>query len=283
MPLVSVKKILTDAWKNGYGVAAINVYNYETIRWAVKAAEEEKMPLIVQFYPGYHNFFPMEVASAVAKLLIKDTTVPIGLHQDHSNTFELAISGIRYGFPSIMIDKSLFDFEENASVTAEVVKCAHAMGVEVEGELGHVGSADNIDDFKNPNNFTSVEEAVAFVERTHVDSLAVSVGNGHGAYVATPQLDFERIKQLRAALDIPLVMHGCSDIPTDQLQKTVELGFSKYNIATEYDRAFYQVLSKHMKEDGKNAHSPNLEAMEEEMIAFVRSKMQILNPNHVTL
>ncbi len=281
MALQSVKKLLTDAYKNGYGVAAINVFNYESIKWAVQAAEREQMPILIQFYPGYLKFISFEQVSQIAKTLIRDTTVPIGLHQDHSATYELALQGMKGGFPSVMIDKSTSPFEENVAVTAEVVKAAHAMGIEVEGELGHVGSANNLDDFKNPNHFTAVEDAVNFVEQTNVDSLAVAVGNAHGPYIATPELDFKRISELRAALDIPIVLHGCSDIPTDQLQKSVELGISKYNIATEWDRHFYNTLKKQMETGGRNAHYPNLLAIEEQMIEFVQSKIKILNPNNV--
>lgn len=282
--LANVRALLEDGWKRGYGVAAINVYNYETIAWAVKAAQREQTPILIQFYPGYVPFIPMKVAADIAKDCIASVDVPIGLHLDHSATYELAVAGLGAGFPSVMIDKSTDTYEVNARETAAVVRAAHAMGALVETELGHVGSAANLDDFTNPNHFTDVKEAVRFIEETGADSLAVSVGNGHGAYVKTPELDFARIKELRAALNVPLVMHGCSDIPAVQLQKSVELGVSKYNIATEYDRKFRQALTA-LGESGKayTAHSPCLRDIEEEMIAFVQEKIRILNPNHVKL
>jgi len=282
--LANVRALLEDGWKRGYGVAAINVYNYETVAWAVKAAQREQTPILIQFYPGYVPFIPMKAAADIAKDCIETVDVPIGLHLDHSATYELAVAGLGAGFPSVMIDRSTDTYEVNARETAAVVRAAHAMGALVETELGHVGSAANLDDFTNPNHFTDVREAVRFIQETGADSLAVSVGNGHGAYVKTPELDFARIKELRAALDIPLVMHGCSDIPAVQLQKSVELGVSKYNIATEYDRKFRQALEA-LKDSGKTytAHSPCLRDIEEEMIAFVQEKIRILNPNHVKL
>lgn len=281
--LENVRTLLTDGWKHGYGLPAINVFNYESIAWAVKAAEREQCPILIQFYPGYVPFIPMKVVADIAKDCIESVSVPIGLHLDHSSSYELAVSGLGAGFPSVMIDKSTSSFEENARETAAVVRAAHVMGALVETELGHVGSAANLDDFTNPNHFTGVEEAVRFIAETNADALAVSVGNGHGAYVRTPELDFDRIEKLRAALDIPLVLHGCSDIPTDQLQKAVELGISKFNIATEYDRAFYQVLHRLTTEGEKKytAHYPCLRAIEEEMIAFVQEKIRILNPRHI--
>lgn len=281
--LENVRKLLTDGWKRGYGLAAINVFNYESIAWAVKAAEREQTPILIQFYPGYVPFIPMKVAADIAKDCIEKTSVPIGLHLDHSATYELAVSGLGAGFPSVMIDKSTDSYEVNAAETAAVVRAAHAMGALVETELGHVGSAANLDDFTNPNHFTDVAQAVRFIEETGADALAVSVGNGHGAYVKTPELDFTRIKELRDALDIPLVMHGCSDIPTAQLQRSVELGVSKFNIATEYDRHFYNTLHQLTTKGEKRytAHYPCLLAIEEEMISFVQEKIRILNPNHV--
>ncbi|MCI8406450.1 MAG: class II fructose-bisphosphate aldolase [Oscillospiraceae bacterium] len=282
--LENVRALLTDGWKRGYGLAAINVFNYESIAWAVKAAEREQTPILIQFYPGYIPFVPMKTVADMAMDCIEKASVPIGLHLDHSAAYELAVGGLGAGFPSVMIDKSTDSYAVNAAETAAVVRAAHAMGAVVESELGHVGSAANLDDFTNPNHFTDVEQAARFAAETGADSLAVSVGNGHGAYVRTPELDFDRIRALRAALDIPLVLHGCSDIPVEQLQRAVELGISKFNIATEYDRQFYNALHRLTTQGEKKytAHYPCLLAIEEEMIAFVQEKIRILNPNRVS-
>lgn len=280
MPLVNITEILWDAKKRRYGVPAFNVFNFETIKWAVEAAEDAKAPVIIQFYPGYCRYIPLSVVSAAAKDLAESSSQPVAVHLDHSVSFEQAVSGIRYGFPSVMVDGSALPYEQNRDLTAEVVKTAKAMGVEVEGELGHVGSAEKLDDFKNPNNFTPVEEAVRFVAETGVDTLAVSVGNGHGHYVATPQLDYERMAALRDALPVPLVMHGCSDIPGDQMRKAVELGFCKFNIATEYFRAYNRELYQGVDE-ATLSHESALDTMEcvsGPVKAFVRSKIKLLNP-----
>jgi ketose-bisphosphate aldolase len=279
MPIEKVSTILNDARKNSYGIPAINVFNYETVKWAIIAAEEERYPIIIQYYPGYEKYIPLSVVSAMVRDLAGRSSTPVGVHLDHSISFEQAVSGIRYGFPSVMVDGSALNFDQNAALTGDVVRTAKVMGVEVEGELGHVGLGSNLDDFKNPNNFTSVEEAVRFVEITGVNSLAVSVGNGHGQYVATPQLDFERMKDLRKALPTALVLHGCSDIPDDQMRRAVEIGFSKFNIATEYFRAFNHELYTGVDEMSKSQNSAlaTLTSIENAVKEFIKSKIRLLN------
>jgi len=279
MAIEKVSTILKDAAKHGYGVPAINVFNYETIKWAIQAAQEERYPIIIQFYPGLDSYIPLSVVSGIAKDLAARSSTPVGIHLDHSVSFEQAVSGIKCGFPSVMVDGSSLDFEKNAALTAQVVKTARVFGIEVEGELGHVGSGGNMDDFKNPNNFTSVEEAVRFVEITEVDSLAVSVGNAHGAYIATPRLDFDRMRALRSAVSGSLVMHGCSDIPAEQLQEAVKIGFSKFNIATEYLRAFNHELFNGVDEKVKSMNNAiaTFSSIEAATKEFVRNKIRLLN------
>jgi ketose-bisphosphate aldolase len=279
MAIEKVSTILKDAAKHGYGVPAINVFNYETIKWAIQAAQEERYPIIIQFYPGLSDYIPLSIVSGIAKELAAGSPTPVGIHLDHSVSFDQAVSGIKSGFPSVMLDGSSLDFEKNVALTAQVVKTARVFGVEVEGELGHVGSGSNLDDFKNPNNFTSVEEAVRFVEITGVGSLAVSVGNGHGAYIATPRLDFDRMRALRSAVPVSLVLHGCSDIPAEQLQEAVKIGFSKFNIATEYFRTFNHELFNGVDEKVKNMNNAiaTFNSIETAVKGFVRNKIRLLN------
>jgi ketose-bisphosphate aldolase len=280
MALERVSTILRDADARGYGVAAFNIFNYETVSWAIQAAEEEGVPILIAFYPGFQRFMPMSTAAAVTKDLSSKVKVPIGLHLDHSNTFELAISGVRHGFPSIMIDASMLSFEENSKITREVVRAAHAMGVEVEAELGHVGSGGSLDDFTNRDHFTSPEQAARFIEITGADSLAISIGNGHGQYVKTPNLDFERLKEINECIDIPLVLHGGSDIPDDQMQKAISLGINKLNIATEYNRAFYKAVNENKDNfiDNQGYMYGCLNAVEPAVKDFLRRKIRMLNP-----
>lgn len=280
MALEKVSTILKDADIHGYGVAAFNIFNYETIAWAVQAAEEEGVPILIQFYPGFQKYIPLSSVAGITKDLASRVKVPIGLHLDHSNTFELALSGIRSGFPSIMIDGSTLSFEQNAEITRQVVQAAHAMGVEVEAELGHVGSGSILDDFTNSDHFTSPEQAAQFIEITCADSLAISIGNGHGQYIKTPSLDFQRLEEINSAVQVPLVLHGGSDIPDEQMQKAISLGINKLNIATEYNRAFYNALKTNIESlnHNKGYVYERLNAIEPEIRNFLRNKIRMLNP-----
>ena len=284
MSLVKVSDLLKHATENKYGVPAINVFNYESIAWAIKAAERENMPIIIQFYPGFDVHMPMHIVAMIAKDLAAKATVPVAVHLDHSASYEIAVSGLGAGFPSVMVDGSALPFEENVKLTAEVAKAAHVMGVDVEAELGHVGSGMSEDDLTNTDHFTDPKQAVEFVERTGCESLAIAIGNGHGHYVKTPELDFDRIKELRRVLDVALVMHGGSDIPVEQLQEAVRCGMSKFNIATEYQRAFTNSLEAFQKENTRRDYIYGaLRSMEEPCIAFVQEKIRILNPNNYKL
>ncbi len=284
MPLAKVNEILRHATENRYGVAAINVFNYETIKWAAEAANRERIPLIIQFYPGFSSYIELRHVAAIARGFAEQSDVPIAVHLDHSASYEIAVSGLRDGFPSVMVDGSALPYEENTALTAAVVRTASVFGVDVEAELGHVGSGAKLDDIVNSDNYTNVEQAVDFVQRTGCGSLAVAVGNAHGVYIQTPNLDFDRIRALRKALPVPLVLHGCSDIPHEQLQESVRLGMSKFNIATEYFRACYQGIAAAIDPEAKNGQMIDLmKQTEESAIEFVRKKMRLLNPDGFSL
>ena len=283
MPKAKVKDILTYATENKFGVAAINTLNIETVKYVIEAAERERVPIIVQFYPGFSDYTDLKYLAFAACDMAEKASIPVGVHLDHSAGYEIAVSGVRDGFPSVMVDGSALPYEENMALTAAVVKTAAVFGVDVEAELGHVGSGANLDDIVNSDHYTDVKQAVEFVKCTGCGSLAVAVGNAHGAYVQTPNLDFDRIASLRSALPIPLVLHGCSDIPPEQLQESVRLGMSKFNIATEYFRACYHGVVQHGDPAEKNGDMFRL-MMEtsENAIDFVRGKMRLLNPNKFT-
>ena len=284
MALVKVNELLQDATENHYGVAAVNIMNMEMARYVVEAAEAERMPIIVQYYPGFADYAPLATIAYAAKYFAERASVPVAVHQDHSRGYDIALSGIRDGFPSVMVDGSALPYEENVALTKAVVDAGRVFNVDVEAELGHVGDGSNASDFDSADLYTSVEQAVEFVERTGCGSLAVAVGNAHGPYVKTPKLDFDRIRELRAALDLPLVMHGCSDIPDEQLQECVRLGMSKFNIATEYFRALYRALERDIASGEHDGDGVNLlMAIGDDMRAFVASKIRLLNPNGYTL
>lgn len=283
MPLVKVNELLKHATENHYGVAAMNTINFETIQCAVAAAENEHVPIIIQFYPGFDQFIPMRFISHMAKDLARRASVPVAVHLDHSAGYDIAVSGIRDGFPSVMVDGSVLPFEENVALTARVVQTANVFGVDVEAELGHVGIGKNLEDM-NADLFTNVDQAVDFVQRTGCGSLAIAVGNAHGDYAKEPNLDFERIKELRRAVSVPLVLHGCSGIPDEQMREAVNLGMSKFNIATEYFAAAYGAFDHIIEATGHNRNGVAMfVGARKEMTAFVTEKIRLLNPNKFSL
>jgi ketose-bisphosphate aldolase len=286
LPLAAVHDLLAHAAQNHYGVPAFNTINLETIKFAALAAQQEKMPVIIQFWPGFENHCPMRLIAAMARDYACQASVPIAVHLDHAAAYDTAVRGIRDGFPSVMVDGSLLPFEENIALTASVCRVAKIFGVDVEAELGHVGSGSVLDDIENVNHYTNVSQAAEFVERTGCGSLAIAVGNAHGAYVKAPVLDFARISAIQQRVSVPLVLHGCSDIPVEQLREAVSLGMSKFNIATEYFRSLYAGMARIITggmddrggEEGDGASV--LYGLEEPMTDFVRGKIRLLNPNH---
>ncbi len=284
MSLVKVNELLQHATEHHYGVAAINTINYETISCAIAAAEAERVPVIIQFYPGFDQYIPLSHIAYMAKDLARKASVPVAVHLDHSASYEIAVGGIRDGFPSVMVDGSARPFEENLAMTKAVVETAAVFGVDVEAELGHVGNAQILDDLTNADHLTDPDKAVEFVERTGCGSLAIAVGNAHGNYIQTPNLNFDRIRELRKAVSIPLVLHGCSGIPDEQMQEAVNLGLSKFNIATEYFAAMYRSLDQGIETSGHDGNGVQLLfTARQGMIDFVASKMRLLNPNKYSL
>lgn len=284
MSLVKVNELLKHATKNHYGVAAVNVINIETVKYIIEAAESEKVPVIVQFFPGFDSYIRMKYIAYAAVDMAKRASVPVAVHLDHSAGYEIAMNGIKSGFPSVMVDGSGLPFEENIELTSSIVRAANVFNIDVEAELGHVGSGSNEDDIINSDYYTNVDQAVEFVERTGCGSLAIAVGNAHGPYIKTPNLDFDRIRAIRSRVKVPLVLHGCSDIPEAQICEAVNLGMSKFNIATEYFREMYRAIEKEIREGSSQDNGVGLLfRLKDPMIDFVIHKIRLLNPNKFSL
>ena len=233
--LVNLQTIIGMADKGNYCIPAFNVYNTETIMGIIDAAEEKKAPVIIQIYPRLLNeevgFYlcPAIVAAA------HRASVPICFHLDHGPSEWEVTRALRWGFTGIMLDGSVHDFAKNVEMTKHIVDTCAAVGIGVEGEIGHVGSVN--DDAMDE--FTSPEEAADFVKQTGVTCLAVLVGNAHGHYKKPPKLDIERIKAIREATGgTPLVLHGGSGIPDDQVKAAIAAGIRKMNIGTDVCCAF---------------------------------------------
>ncbi len=232
--LLTMNPILREAREKRYGVAAPGVNDMQTIGAVFQAARELRAPIIL-------DCVEMNDIEAVADITrffaARYPEVPAALNLDHGRSFDVCAKAIRAGFTSVMIDCSKLPFEENAQVTAEVVKMAHAAGVSVEAELGRVGSARNYAKDRTAP-LTDPSEASEFVRRTSVDCLAVAVGTAHGLYEGeTPELDFDRLAELREAVAVPLVLHGGSSTGDDKLARAVKTGISKVNLFSDLSLA----------------------------------------------
>ena len=233
--LVSLKEVIDLAEKGNFAIPAFNVYNTETIMGVIKAAEEERAPIIIQVYPRLMN---EEVGYYICPAIVaaaRKATVPVCFHLDHGANEKEVQKALRWGATGIMYDGSVHSFDENVENTKHIIEICDSIGVTVEGELGHVGSVndDAMDEFTDP------EEAAEFVKKTGVTCLAVLIGNAHGHYKKTPKLDIERVKAIREATGgIPLVLHGGSGIPDDQVKAAIRAGIRKMNIGTDVCCAF---------------------------------------------
>ena len=228
MPLVSTKEMFEKAYKGGYAIGAFNVNNMEIVQGIVDAAKEEQSPLILQVSAGARKYAKHIYLIKLVEAALADTDLPIALHLDHGDTFELCKDCIDGGFTSVMIDGSKYDFKENVALTKKVVEYAHAHGVVVEAELGRLaGVEDDVNVSANDAIFTDPEQAAEFVHLTGVDSLAIAIGTSHGAYKfkGTPYLDFDRLEKVGKLLPaFPIVLHGASSVLPEFVKKCNEFG-----------------------------------------------------------
>ncbi len=244
--LVNMKEMLTAARKARKAVGAFNTANYELSRAILKAAEAEGEPVIIQLYM---RLFDSEKAYDLCGMLQRLATrakVPVALHLDHGATIRQAKDALAWGYTSVMYDGSRDPFEKNAQDTAFVAQYAHAVGATCEGEIGHVAQGDE-------TALTDVDEAAKFAAATGVDALAVSIGTAHGYYKAAPKIDVERCRAIASALpDTPLVLHGGSGTPLEDVRRVIEAGVAKVNIATEFMDTYLKATRQELNAlDGK--------------------------------
>lgn len=220
--------------------------DYIMARSVVYAAEATGTPAIVMLFPEHvtiQKTTGFREYAAMVKELADEVSVPVGLHCDHDYTYEAVMHTVDCGFDSIMIDGSTHDLDENIALTKKVADRAHELGVFVEGEIGHVGVAADAD-HNREDLFTKPEAAEKFCRESGVDSLAVSIGNAHGEYRETPHLDIQRLEEIRRATDVPLVLHGGSGIPDDQLLVAFSKGINKFNLGTDYLKLYFRTLTE---------------------------------------
>ncbi|MBP1993391.1 class II fructose-1,6-bisphosphate aldolase [Paenibacillus eucommiae] len=245
MTLVSSTPLLQTARANGYCIGAFNVHTLEMLQAVVEAAEETESPLIIQSTVGTVKHLGADYIAAAAEVASRNVKVPIALHLDHCMDLSTIVQCIRAGYTSVMIDASHSPFEENVRQTKQVVELAKAIGINVEAELGKVGGVeDDIVVADNEALMADPDECAKFVELTGVPTLAPAIGTAHGIYKGEPKIDFDRIAKIAAKVSVPLVLHGGSGIPEEQVRKCVALGMAKMNVATELRIVFSDAIKE---------------------------------------
>ncbi|MFD2707086.1 class II fructose-1,6-bisphosphate aldolase [Salibacterium lacus] len=237
MPLVSMKEMLNEAKANQYAVGQYNLNNMEFVQAVLQAAEEERSPVICGVSEGaarYMSGFKPVVDMVKTFMEAHHITVPVAVHLDHGSSFEKCMEALRAGFTSVMIDGSHYPLEDNIALTRRVVDAAHAVGVSVEAELGRVGGQeDDVAVEEAEETYAVPSECSKFVKETGVDCFAPALGSVHGPYKAEPNLGFDRMKEIDSAVGVPLVLHGGTGIPAEDVQKAIGFGHAKINVNTE--------------------------------------------------
>ena len=277
MSILSTRQMLLNAQRDGYAVPAFNIHNLETLQGVVDTAVEMRSPVIIAGTPSTIEYAGAEYIHAMAEVAAHKYDIPIAIHLDHFEDVEAIKRNIDIGFKSCMIDASKLEYEKNIAKVKEVVDYAHKFDATVEAELGKLGGQEDdlIVDEKDAM-YTNPNDAAEFVKRTGIDSLAVAIGTAHGLYKGEPKLDFERLKEIRSKVEVPLVLHGASDVPDELVMKAISLGICKVNVATDLKIPFSGALKEYFNEhpeanDPRKYMTPGKEAMKK----IVEHKIQV--------
>jgi fructose-bisphosphate aldolase class II len=272
-----MKEMLNNGLKKGYAVGQFNINNLEWTQAILSAAEEEKSPVILGVSEGAARYMGgFTVITSMVKALMDemDITVPVAIHLDHGSSFDKCKAAIDAGFTSVMIDASHFSFEENVKITQQVVEYAHKRGVSVEAELGTVGGQED-DVIADGVIYADPNECKKLVNLTGIDCLAPALGSVHGPYKGEPKLGFKEMEIIRKTIELPLVLHGGTGIPTDQIKKSISLGTAKINVNTENQMAFTKAARATLNADldiydPRKFIGPGREAIKETVIGKMR-------------
>ena len=265
--LTTGKVILDVANEHSFAVPAFNISDYAMFLGIIDISEEKNAPVILGIHPDEVQHVGVEMIAAVTQRAHR-SSVPIAIHWDHGASYEQILTAIRSGFTSVMIDGSMLPFEENIAISRKVVHAAHAVGLSVEGELGTIGQTDGqAETGSDTIIYTNPDDALTFVESTAVDSLAVAIGTYHGIYPTTmkPELKLDLLKLIKDKVDIPLVLHGGSNNPDDEIAEAVKLGINKINISSDIKVAYHmkmrEVLADESLREPLIIQPPCIEAM----------------------
>lgn len=277
MSVISAKYLLDKATASGYAVPAFNIHNAETIQAVLEVCHDMASPVILAGTPGTFKHIAIEHIYALCVSYTNTLQMPLVLHLDHHQSTDDIASKVAIGVRSAMIDGSHLPFEQNIALVQQVVALCHRQDCSVEAELGQLGGTEDDMAVSDENAFfTDPQQAQDFVKRTAIDSLAVAIGTAHGLYTRPPKIDFQRLAAIRQQVDIPLVLHGASDVPDADVRRTIELGICKVNIATELKIAFAGAVKKWFTEnpegnDPRYYMRKGMDAMKE----VVRHKIEI--------
>ncbi len=262
-------ELLNAALADGYAVPAFCAWNAEIMVTVLSVAADMRAPVILMNGPPEFELLAPQDMGAVAHAVAKRFSVPAALHLDHGSALEHVQQCLAAGYTSVMLDYSARPFADNVAALKQTAQWAHPRGVTVEGEIGHVGQADTVTaEGGGDSTLTTVADAIQYVAETGVDALAVSIGNAHGQYTKLPQLDFQRLAELHAAVKIPLVLHGGSGTPPSDLKRAIGLGIAKVNVATELVTALRQSLETQWQ-SGQNRWAPLAQAAAAKAVAPV--------------
>jgi len=267
--LYTGKSILDVANANGFAIPAFNISDWAMFNGIMDISEETQAPVIIAIHPDEVSHITTDLIPAMHARAHR-SSVPVAIHWDHGGTFEQIITAIQAGFTSVMIDASLQPFDENVALTRKVVEAAHAVGVQVEGELGTIGANDSYGESGAEEIiYTNPDDAVRFVDQTGVDSLAIAIGTSHGLYPSdrNPELRHDLLEQIKAAVGIPLVLHGGSANPDSELSRAVELGINKINISSDIKVSYHNRMREVLGTD-ERLREPN--AIQPEPIAAMK-------------
>ncbi len=286
--LVSIKEMLENAQKEHYAIPAFDVSNYEMMRAVLDVCEEERSPALLMALEVDFWGKGRELLAAMINGASDFYKIPICFHLDHATRLDSVKASISAGFSSVMYDGSELPFEQNARKTAEVVKYAHALGVSVEAELGHVGNAmvgnekATVFNEDAEDTLTVPDEVIRFVEETDVDALAVAIGTSHGVYKGTPTLRIDRLDEITAVCDRPLVLHGGSGTPDEQIREAIAHGVTKINIYSDVIKAMNSGLKEKLASITNPATWPAFvfEEARVRMREVVREKIRVFGSNN---
>ena len=245
MKFLSMTHILQPCVGQDWAVGAYDTCNLEVTQAIVNAAAADQAPVIIMIYPHHTPQAEWPTLIRIIESEVERARIPVALVLDHAKTLDQIKGALDLGFSGVMIDASLLPLDQNIALTRQAVELAHAQGVSVEAELGHVGQGqDDLSADQQQSHLTQVAEAERFVRETGVDALAVSIGTLHGLYRGTPRLDFDRLAHIRSVCPIPLVLHGGSDTPDQDLRRAIEIGIDKINIWTDVRIPFLRALKE---------------------------------------